>query len=80
MCLVENIDTKGISSAELYQIYVTFCYANGLNLKTSADLREGILAYFPSAKYKRTRISPTKNVQAFCGISLRKDEIDDNDK
>ena len=80
VCLVENIDAKGISSAELYQIYVTFCYANGLNLKTRADLREGILAYFPSAKYKRTRISPTKNVQAFCGISLRKDEPNDSNK
>ena len=79
-CLVEDIQAKGISSAELYQIYSTFCYANGLNLKSRADLREGILAYFPSAKYKRTRLSPTKNVQAFCGISLRKDEPDDRDK
>lgn len=79
-CLVEDIQAKGISSAELYQIYLTFCYANGLNLKTRADLREGILAYFPSAKYKRTRISPTKNVQAFCGISLRKDDLDDGEK
>lgn len=79
-CLVEDIQAKGISSAELYQVYSTFCYANELNLKSRADLREGILAYFPSAKYKRTRISPTKNVQAFCGISLRKDDLDDGEK
>ena len=79
-CLVEDIQAKGISSAELYQVYSTFCHANGLNLKSRADLREGILAYFPSAKYKRTRISPTKNVQAFCGISLRKDDLDDGEK
>lgn len=79
-CLVEDIKAKGIGSVELFQLYSTFCYTNGLNIKSRADLREGILAYFPSAKYKRTRLSSTKNVQAFCGISLRKDEPDDSDK
>lgn len=65
---------KGISSAEIFKLYSTFCYSNGLNLKTRSDLREGIFTVFPSVKYKRTRISPTQNVWAFCGLTLKKDE------
>ncbi len=72
--LAEDINAKGISSAELYQMYSTFCYTNGLNRKTRSDLREGIFSAFPSIEYKRTRVSPTQNVWAFCGLTLKKDE------
>lgn len=72
--LDEDVSAKGIGSSEIFKLYSTFCYLNGLNLKTRSDLREGIFTAFPSVKYKRTRISPTRNVWAFCGLTLKKEE------